>query len=145
MKKIIPFLLILFFAMSSCKEDTVTTTEPADEPIVIENLKLNEKTKWKANIETTDGIREMQKILSEFEETEKLKDYKKLARKLNKVNKQILKQCSMEGEAHNNLHAYLTPIFKYLKILKKTKSVPEAKKTVYNFKRHLKEYFEYFE
>ena len=144
MKNYTTIIFLLFITLFSCKEDQTATTEENQDPIVIENLELKENTKWQANVETTDGIREMQRILSEFEETDKIKSYRKLYRKLNKVNKNILKQCSMEGEAHENLHAYLMPIFKYLKILKTTKSIPEAKKTVFNFKRHLKEYFKYF-
>ncbi len=142
MKKIL-IILSIFFFLQNCGEEKRTEK---GETIVIENLQLDqEKTKWKANIETTEGIEEMLKILSDFKETDKLKDYKKLGRKLKKVNKNILNKCSMKGEAHDNLHAFLMPVFRYLKILKTTKSIPEAKKTVFNFERHLKAYSDYFE
>ena len=142
MKKIIIFLS-LFIAVQSC-----TDSKPVEkhEPVQIENLNLDkEKTKWKANIETTEGVQEMLTILTDFEESDKLKDYKKLGRKLKKINKNILNKCSMKGEAHDNLHAFLMPVFRYLKTLKTTKSVSEAKKTVFNFERHLNAYGDYFE
>lgn len=144
MKQVFSICILFSFILlsQSCDDEK----KAKNEVVVIENLKLTEEDeKWEANPETTEGINEMLALLNEFEETEKLKDYKKLGRQLTKLNKKILNKCSMKGEAHDNLHAFLMPVFRHLKTLKKTKSIPEAKKTVFNFERHLNQYGNYFE
>lgn len=137
------FAILLIFA--SCDEENKTIAQEEEkETVVIENLALDTESKWDANIETTDGIRGMETLLSEFVQSEKLRHYKKLGRKLKKIHKKIDKECTMEGESLENLDAFLVPVSKYISVLKSTKSIPEAKKTIFSLQRHLNEYYTFF-
>lgn len=131
--------------VSNCNETDNKTN--SKDITIIENVELNEGTKkWKTNIETTDGIREMQKLISDFEKSEKLKDYKKLGRQIKKLLKKTKKATkNLEIATSEQVISYLQPLDNYTKTLKTTKSISEAEKTVYSFERHLNAYFEYFE
>lgn len=73
-------------------------------------LQLNNGTKWPANPETTAGINNMIKLLSDFQEGENAADYSLLQKNLNDEFNLIIEKCTMQGEAHNQLHNYLMPL-----------------------------------
>ncbi len=138
MKKIttILFSILLF---TSCSEDK----------IVIENLTLNNGEKWEANIETTEGIDKMEKLIYEFHEFysidyANLEEIHNLNSGLKKEFNKIIKSCNMEGEAHEQLHHYIKPIL--LNYFKKidTDDIDLARKGLKDLNKHLNEYKNYF-
>jgi hypothetical protein len=136
MKYTILFLIAfvgIFFA--SCTE------EP---PLNIDGLDLNEGKKWKANPETTEGIHNMIAII-EDDKSSSIEDYSILAEELGEEKTNIFKQCTMKGEAHENLHAYLIPLIHLIGDLSEDSTPDEAAKTVSEIKAHTKAYDFYFE
>ena len=110
-----------------------------------QQLRLNDGQKWKANPETTTGIRQMQQTISNFVAENPDSDAEALgllAADLKTIFNEIIQQCTMKGEPHDQLHLYLMPL------LSQIKGFEEGGKTfddVAELQAYLKEYFEYFE
>jgi len=117
------------------------TQEP---PLNIDGLGLNEGEKWVANPETTDGIHKMGEIISS-NNSSTIEDYQLLAEELGETKNGIFKACTMKGEAHENLHAYLIPLIGLINDLSEDTSIEEAGKTVDSIKEHVDAYDYYFE
>ena len=91
--------LLLSLLLFSCTENK---TE-------IENLSQNNGEKWEANIEKTNGISEIQTLISCFN-GKSLEDHHNLNSELIREFNKIIRACNMEGEAHDQLHHYIKPI-----------------------------------
>lgn len=74
------------------------------------NLKLDNGKLWSANAETTQGINNMIMLMNEFSEKENLEAYTTLKQNLEKEFSAIITNCTMSGEAHDQLHTYLVPL-----------------------------------
>ena len=138
--------IIGMLAACSQQEETkeeVAKTEIPQKELKIKGLSLNNGEKWEANPETAQGIRQMQKILDAYPESSEM-NTKQLLDTLNSVKKQIFAQCTMKGEAHNNLHAYLIPLIKKINALKTVKNPQEEEQAIARLKEHLALYDRYF-
>ena len=72
------------------------------------SVTLDNGLRWKANPETTTGIANMSAILQAFDPASRNANTLKAA--LEEEFSLIFERCTMEGEAHNQLHNYLIPI-----------------------------------
>ncbi|NJN26916.1 MAG: hypothetical protein HC819_13510 [Cyclobacteriaceae bacterium] len=70
-------------------------------------VELNDGKKWTANPETTQGIDAM---IGQVEAYKSGDDISLLKEKLENEFKMIFQQCTMTGEAHEQLHNYLIPL-----------------------------------
>ena len=117
MKKInLVLFLLAIISIGSCqknKEDKTSKEAITVSPIsekqteTIAKVSLNKGQLWKANPETTAGINALRKIILESSQEESTSILKE---KLNSEFALIFKKCTMEGEAHNQLHNYLLPL-----------------------------------
>ena len=123
---LLPLLLLAMAALnSSCGEhshdaaahaDQATT--PADSTSATAHdalpaVTLDNGQRWKANPETTTGIANMVTILSAYDPA--TGDPTVLKETLEAEFGLIFERCTMEGEAHNQLHNYLLPIHHQLR------------------------------
>lgn len=131
---------LLFIAAFITLLSTSCTQEP---PLNIDGLALNEGEKWVANPETTTGIHNMTAII-EKDNSSSIEDYQMLAENLGEEKTNIFKLCTMKGEAHENLHAYLIPLIGLINDLSEDESADDASKTVTTIKDHLEAYDYYF-
>ncbi len=130
---------------SEAPRQAETVAKPETTSLKIKGLQLNNGEKWPANPETTDGIRQMQKILADYMQTGgENSSRQQLVDTLNAVKKQIFAQCTMKGEAHNNLHAYLVPLINKINDLKTVKTTEEEKQAIARLNEHLALYDNYF-
>ncbi len=109
-------------------------------------LKLDGDKKWKANIETTQGVTKLSTISEAGMQMEKpsKEEIQKKAEELHTTFQNIFKECTMKGESHDQLHQLLVPVGAMLKKIKASDSASAAA----NFKElheHLKVYPTYFE
>lgn len=87
-------------------------------PNHLESVKLNNGELWEANVETTKGIDKMQKIIYNYDSQikginiveEKIDSYHAINSELKKEFNLIIKNCSMDGEGHEQLHNYIKPM-----------------------------------
>ncbi len=139
------FTLILF-ALVSCKENKNQNT--IDKSSLYSNswvkeIKLNKGLKWKANVETNEGVVKMQKSIKS-QSTKTLIEYYKLAEILNKNKNYVIKKCSMKGDSHDNLHVWLLPLMAKINALSETKSIKDASKLKESIKENIDAYNDYF-
>ena len=104
---------------------------------------LNNGAKWDANPETTKGIGVMQGLLGEFTPEPTVEDFRALHKKLATSYQSILQQCTMTGEAHNQLHNYLLPLKGQIDKLG-SENLAGCQKIMPELKAYLMKYSHYF-
>lgn len=109
----------------------------------VEDIKLDDGSKWHANSETTKGVDKMMSLI-ESSNTKTVKDYQALASKLNEVKNFVVKECTMKGPSHDNLHVFLHPLIEKIDSLGKVSTVEEGSEVKAGIKENLKEYYNYF-
>ena len=92
-------------------------------------LKLNNGGKWEINAEMTPYIEEGMKILADYIANQET-DYHTLADQLEKQNWKLIKNCTMEGESHDQLHNWLHPHMAMIEELEDAENQEEAKVAV---------------
>ncbi|MDD3720947.1 MAG: hypothetical protein PHW92_00470 [Lutibacter sp.] len=106
-------------------------------------LELNDGNLWMANIETTDGIQEMTHLIANFTDRENMEAYPELKSKLEAEFGTIISECTMTGEAHDQLHNYLLPMKPLFKDLA-AEDLATRKSAVEKLTIYLSEYSAYF-
>ncbi len=101
-------------------------------------LELNDGKRWQADSSTNASIKKMQKITAEYSN-----DPSMAARDLQTQFKTLLKECTMKGPAHEQLHAYLGPLQTRIHGLKECKE--NCQPRIDDLSDYLKSYSDYFE
>lgn len=109
----------------------------------INEIQLDNGSKWDANLETTQGVETMLKEL-ESSNPETVADYHQLASKLNDEKNTVIKECTMVGPSHDNLHVFLHPLIDKIAALDKVTSVEEGSEITESIKENLDAYYDYF-
>jgi hypothetical protein len=107
------------------------------------SVQLNNGEKWEANRETTEGIHRMEMLAEDFKgygNTETLQAFKS---QMDYEFNQIIEQCTMTGEAHEQLHNYLIPLKTMINDIDKG-DVKEHEKNVQALQQHLQLYSSFF-
>jgi hypothetical protein len=138
-KKYILFILICL-VFSNCKNETKSKETSVDDNL---ELILNNNEKWLVNPETHKGIKIMDSIISVFKK-KKDKDYKTLGENLSKQTSYIIKNCSMKGEPHDQLHVVLVPMLDEIGTLKESNNYTKSKKALTQLETLIQLYFSHF-
>ncbi len=109
----------------------------------VNEIALNRGVKWQANIETTNGVSAMLSLINESKVSTS-DDYKKLGDTLNNVKNTVVKECTMKGPSHDNLHVWLHPLIKKIEMLQKTDNTKDGVYLTSKIKKHLEGYYDYF-
>ena len=140
---ILKLTLVLVIAFSSsCRKDAKQKT---DELHLHEQsgIELNDGKRWLANSETTEGIKNMVRIMNTFNEKEDIKAYATLTKSLKSEFSMVFEKCTMKGEAHNQLHNFLIPINDLFEPLASS-NLKECQDSYNKLNSHLKVYQTYF-
>lgn len=145
MKKV-SLLGLLILSMTACKNNTkepekteeVTKEVTAESVHEAKEVTLDNGKLWVANPETTEGIKNMQKIIAERKQEATGAVLKEA---LENEFQMIFEKCTMTGEAHNQLHNYLLPLKMKLNQLDGTND----EQVISEIDAHLKEYSNYFQ
>lgn len=113
-------------------------TEPAVHSHTENGVQLNNGARWAANPETTQGITNMLSLVETAQKSENV-DAEALRTTLFSEFKIIFQKCTMEGEAHDQLHNYLHPLKDQIETMQAT---PEE---LEELKMYLQSYNSYFE
>jgi len=106
-------------------------------------LKLNNGYKWVANKETHIGIKNMDSIIKRFH-NESNKNYVSLGEALSKQTSFVIKNCTMQGEPHDQLHVVLVPMLDEISTLKEEVNKGKTEKALQTLEALISDYFEYF-
>lgn len=141
-------IFVLTLSLMSCKNETQknnpNTTE-TEEVTVDESLqlRLDNGEKWVANKETHIGIKNMDSLIKAFN-TDDTKNYFDLGEALSKQTSYVIKNCSMKGEPHDQLHIVLVPMLDEISVLKEATDNEERKTTIKNLQKLIDLYFQHF-
>jgi hypothetical protein len=105
---------------------------------------MNNGAKWEANAETNEGVQKMQNSIK-TQTTSTLDEYHKLAEQLNEDKNYVVKNCTMKGASHDNLHIWLLPLMAKIEALSESKTVDDASKIKHNIEENINAYSGYFE
>lgn len=133
-------LLFILMATLSCKNETKAEAITVAEGL---ELKLNHGEKWVANYETHKGVEIMDSLISAFKK-DKNKDYKTLGETLSKQTSYIIKNCSMTGEPHDQLHVVLVPMLDGISTLKESGDSAKSNTALTDLKVLIDAYFHHF-
>ena len=115
-------VLLLFSCNTKAKEEKTTEIKTEEhQHSESETIQLNNGEKWKVDDNMMLHIRNMEKDVVHFDQ-EKSTNYSLLANKL-KTNIDILtSNCTMKGQAHDELHKWLVPYIELVDKFSKEKS-----------------------
>ena len=108
------------------------------------DIKLDKGSKWDANLETTESVMKMTSIIAN-NPTKIVEDYHSLSTELNEVKNYLVKNCTMEGASHDNLHVFLHPLIEKIGALGKVTNVEEGEKIKNSIKENLDAYSKFFQ
>jgi hypothetical protein len=166
MKKTILITAIVSALLIGCNEtkhkevntETVETTEGIHEHEMeemaaethtmnnawVNEIRLDNGSKWEANLETTEGVDKMLKLVKSSD-PKTVEDYHSLASKLNDDKNVVVKKCTMEGPSHDNLHVFLHPLIEKIEALGKVSTTDEGTEVTASIKENLEGYYNYFQ
>ena len=133
--KLIP-ATVLFLASCQNAPETETDHSPHTTTEVVSNeaatsheghstdVLLDNGKKWKANIETVDGIKKMQSIIENGKSSKVAAN--SLYTPLKNEFQTIFDKCTMTGAAHDQLHNFLMPIKDNLQNLEKNTDADQS-------------------
>ncbi|MDP2688144.1 MAG: hypothetical protein Q8O62_13035 [Aequorivita sp.] len=110
----------------------------------VNEIKLDNGSKWQANLETTEGVEKMLGLVN-ASDSKSVEDYHSLASKLNEDKNVLVKKCTMEGPSHDNLHVFLHPLIEKIEALGKVTSTDEGVEITASIKENLEGYYNYFQ
>ena len=115
-------VLLIFSCNTKSKEEKTTEIKTEEhQHSESETIQLNNGEKWKVDDNMMIHIRNMEKDVVHFDQ-EKSTNYSLLANKL-KTNIDILiSNCTMKGQAHDELHKWLVPYIELVDSFSKEKS-----------------------
>jgi hypothetical protein len=109
---------------------------------------LNNGTKWDSDESTFAGMKRLELTLYNFSEDfsePTIADYNKLGEALANIDKDIISQCSMQGEDHDQLHLLLTPMLHYVNEIKNGVNTHDAKINMEALNKAIAQFFKHFE
>ncbi|MCB9360494.1 MAG: hypothetical protein H6587_07910 [Flavobacteriales bacterium] len=155
-KFILPLTLsVIIFGCSSPSENTedvathetetsieITETEHHHEEL--EAIVLDNGNKWKVVETMIVYIRNIEKAVNSFEGTES-KDYTALAKTIDENLIELTSSCTMEGQAHDELHKWLVPFIELSEQFDVATELTEQERIYNDFKTAFVEFNTYFE
>ena len=148
MKRQILTLLIGTLFIISCKKEAqkseANTTETQEVSLLDTlTLKLNSGEKWNVNNETHVGITKMDSLIKVFK-SNKTCDYLALGESLSKQTSFVIKNCSMKGESHDQLHVVLVPMLDEISILRESENKKDLEQAFQKLESLIANYFKHF-
>lgn len=139
--KYLIYSLLSVLVLTSCGESST------EKPVVeTESTEPESPVKMKANAETSEGMLMIQHMIISFNEMqEENKNYAVLIGELGYQCDYIIKNCSMKGEEHKELHKVLEPILASVQKAKNADSNEKIDAELQNIVSMTELFFEKFE
>ncbi len=110
-------------------------------------LTLNNGAKWAADNSTYGGMKQLELSIHNFTQSHtnpSLEDYHQLGEALASINTEIIRQCSMQGKDHDQLHLLLEPMLQNVDVIKKGNDTGAAAKNLLALEKSLAMFFAHF-
>lgn len=143
--------VMLFWACNNSEnttssEETTTTTENHASHHHNESheaVELNNGEKWVVNDEMKPFVTRGEELVDAYLRDGQT-DYKTLAEQLNDQNNLLIKNCTMTGKSHDELHKWLHPHLEIVRTLENETDADKATNTVSELQHSYEKYHEYF-
>lgn len=133
--KLIPLLLLPFlFTLAACGGHSHGDV----------HIELNNGQKWKVNEEMKPHVEAGRAVLNTYL-AEGGTDNKQLAEDLKEQNAKLIRSCTMDGKAHDELHNWLHPHLDLVKALAKAETANEVTQVTDQLKASYEIYDQHFE
>lgn len=141
--------LLLYSCGNSTNEKSNNQTEVAEQnnhhhDDESEAIELNNGEKWKVDANMITHIRTMENDINHFANVEQ-KDFKSLAEKLQANIDLLTSNCTMTGQAHDELHKWLLPYMDLVDELSVAEDKIEAEKQFQEIQSSFKTFNHYFQ
>jgi hypothetical protein len=141
--------LLLYSCGNSTNEKSNNQTEVAEQnnhhhDDESEAIELNNGEKWKVDANMITHIRNMENDINHFANVEQ-KDFKSLAEKLQANIDLLTSNCTMTGQAHDELHKWLLPYMDLVDELSVAEDKIEAEKQFQEIQSSFKTFNHYFQ
>lgn len=149
MKKVAIAIAFSLTLMVGCKKENrqveTDSVEASKDISVEENLQLtlDNGEKWIANQETQLGVEKMDVILKKFKSSATT-NYQELGNELSEQTSYIIKNCTMKGEPHEQLHVVLVPMLDEISILKESNDEAASIASIGKLEALIRDYFKHF-
>lgn len=127
----------------SLKEESQDKTHNLSNDWVYD-IKLDNNSKWKANVESTQGVNAMLDLIKKSN-LKTVEDYHALGTTLDEEKNIIIKECTMTGPSHDNLHVFLLPLVEKIDYLLAATTTEEASIITTSIVENLNAYKNYFD
>lgn len=128
----------------SINEPTEIITEESHHRDEQEAIELNNGEKWKVVPEMLTYIRNIEQAVSSFEGGQ-IEDYTVLAKTIDSNLIDLTSSCTMDGQAHDELHKWLVPFIELSEQFDIATTLTEQEKIYADFKAAFVEFNNYFE
>lgn len=133
--------------MMSCgKKESVTETltEQQEQSIKLDEIELNNGQRWLVNDEMKPFIKASENLFVDYINSQDT-NHKKLAQDLKTNADALLKSCTMEGKAHDELHKWLHPYLEKIKQLQTAEMADEVANAISEIKTSFGIYHQNFQ
>jgi len=134
-------LMTSLLVIVSCGETTTEVKREVEKKVekkAMPLVQLNHGERWEANAATVEGIESLTKMVEGFDAS--VQSYDSLQSNLRDEFGLIFKNCTMKGEAHEQLHNYLLPLMELFGKL----TLKERENALAEIKKHLARFDTYF-
>lgn len=107
-------------------------------------LELNNGERWVVNEEMKPFVVNGRELTNRYLEEEDV-DYSRLAVQLKEQNDLIVRNCTMTGKSHDELHKWLHPHMELVKKLSEAENKDLARAELENIEKSYKDYEKYFQ
>lgn len=141
-KLLIYFFLVLIYLGCSEKQQSEQTRETQKKTI---KFVLNDGKKWQMDQHTRNAIQNLDSLLTFNEPIKSIEGSKLFAEKLDEELILLIRGCTMEGPAHDQLHVFLGYFYPMVQELKKEENLESSQNMHSKMKEIFIQYHQYFE
>lgn len=127
-------------SQAQSKESRASYSSSIASEEILSDLSLNSGEKWRMDSHTRSSFVKMKTFSLSVDYTDE-EELKRAGSKLQTQVDTLIRGCTMDGEAHNQLHMYLVPYIAAVESLSRSGEEKDAEKV----KLYLEKYTDYFE
>lgn len=137
---LLTFILIFVFCCGEQQSEQEKKEHKAAAKFV-----LNDGKKWQMDEHTRNAIKELDSLLNTQEVIKSIEEYNQFGQKLDDELILLIRGCTMEGSAHDQLHIFLGYFYPQVQSIKKETTIESAEKLLNEMQSLFEEYHKYFE
>lgn len=130
-------------SFDSTSQESATASEVVQFTSISDELQLNDNKKWIVNEEMKPHILQGEELVANYRTTNDT-DYESLAEKLTELHNNLIKSCTMEGIAYDELHKWLQQHLELIDALKTADDQDTAQELIHNISASFQTYHKFF-